>query len=259
MLYETMQERNKQLEKEIHSLQKQLKHYPPGKIICAKNENRCKWYHSDGKKHTYIPKKNRGKAEQLALKRYLTLRLEECEKEKYAINLYLRHYNPENSPSTKLLTAPYYQELLHPYFSPEDDHLSEWMNAPYIRSNEYPEHLIHKTAGGYYVRSKSEALIDMLLRSCHIPFRYECLLELGGSPFYPDFTILHPHTGKIIYWEHFGMMDEPNYNKNTYPKLQFYSSHGIIPGINLITTYETKDHPLDAEYVKMLIHYHLLT
>ncbi|MBQ8822175.1 MAG: ATPase [Lachnospiraceae bacterium] len=259
MLYETMLERSKQLEKEIHSLRKQLKHYPQGKIICAKNGQRCKWYHSDGKNRTYIPKKHRSKAEQLAVKKYLTLQLAEYEKEKYATDLYLRHSSPDTSPSGQLLTAPYYQELLLPFFTPKENYFTEWMNEPYPRSKEYPEKLIHKTAGSYCVRSKSEALIDMLLRSYHLPFRYECLLELSGTPFYPDFTIRHPHTGKIIYWEHFGMMDDSSYNKNTYLKLQFYSSHGIIPGVNLITTFETKDHPLDAEFVRLLIQYYFLT
>lgn len=35
-------------------------------------------------------------------------------------------------------------------------------------------------------------------------FRYECLLKLGDSAYYPDFTIKHPKTGKTYYWEHFG-------------------------------------------------------
>lgn len=256
MIYETMLTRSKQLEKDIHSLQKQLKHYPAGKLICAKNGNRCKWYHSDGRKQTYIPKKHRDKAEQLAVKKYLSLQLKELEKEKSATDMYLRHCITQNPPSAQLLAAPYYQELLQPFFSLENDSLTEWMNTPHPRCPEHPEHLVHKTGGNYKVRSKSEALIDMLLRSSRVPFRYECPLELGGTTLYPDFTILHPYTGKIYYWEHFGMMDEPSYHKNVYPKLQLYLSHGIIPGVNFITTFETKNTPLDGEYVKLLIQYH---
>lgn len=256
MIYQTMLKHQKQLQEQINSIQKKLKHFPPGKIICARNENRCKWYHSDGKKRTYIPKKNREKAEQLAIKKYLSLQLKEYEQEKYATDLYLRHHSPDNRPSMQLLSSPHYQELLQPFFSPDDSYLADWMNASYSRNHEYPEHLIHRTAGGYCVRSKSELLIDMLLRSYNLPFRYECLLELGGVPYYPDFTIRHPLTGNIIYWEHFGMMDDANYNKNVYPKLGYFLAHGIIPGVNLITTFETREHPLDAEYVKLLIQYH---
>ena len=74
--------------------------------------------------------------------------------------------------------------------------------------------------------------------------------------FYPDFTIRHPLTRKTYYWEHFGMMDVSSYATHTYVKLQKYTENGIIPGINLITTYETKDNPLNPELVETLVkHY----
>lgn len=70
---------------------------------------------------------------------------------------------------------------------------------------------------------------------------------------YPDFTIRHPKTGEIFYWEHFGLMDDSNYCKNVLSKLQIYISNGIIPTIQLITTYETKDHPLNMEQVEKIV------
>ena len=36
----------------------------------------------------------------------------------------------------------------------------------------------------------------------NIPFRYECALTLGNTTVYPDFTIMHPNTGELIYREH---------------------------------------------------------
>lgn len=101
-------------------------------------------------------------------------------------------------------------------------------------------------------------MIDMFLYTNHIPFRYECALSLGETTIFPDFTILHPKTGDIYYWEHFGRMDEPSYYKNVAPKLQLYISHGIIPSINLITTYETQNNPLSSEIIDKIIHYYFL-
>ncbi len=95
----------------------------------------------------------------------------------------------------------------------------------------------------------------MLLYTHKIPFRYECALSLNHVVIYPDFTIRHPITGQIYYWEHFGMMDHPTYSQNTCSKLQLYTANGIYPSIQLITTYETKDHPLDSEYVETMIHH----
>ena len=123
---------------------------------------------------------------------------------------------------------------------------------------KYPEHLKHKASSGNMVRSKSEVLIDHILTTNKIPFRYECALELDGTILYPDFTILHPRTNKIYYWEHFGMMDKEFYNKNVGSKLQTYISHGIIPSIDLITTYETDIHPLDISGLEMIVQEYFL-
>ena len=60
---------------------------------------------------------------------------------------------------------------------------------------------------------------------------------------------LHPQTETVYYYEHFGMMDDAVYAKNAYSRLQLYATYGIIPSIQLITTYETKDHPLSYEEI----------
>lgn len=98
----------------------------------------------------------------------------------------------------------------------------------------------------------------MLLYINQIPFRYECSLTLGETTLFPDFTIRHPQTGDIYYWEHFGLMDKPIYIQNTYSKLQLYTSHGIIPTIQLITTYETKDYPMDVDTINKIIQHYFL-
>lgn len=123
---------------------------------------------------------------------------------------------------------------------------------------EYQEQLKHKTASGNIVRSKSEVLIDMALYRNRIPFQYEAPLAIGDEIFYPDFTIRHPHTGKEFYWEHFGKMDDPKYANNAVAKLRFYINHGIIPGAQLITTYETIEKPLSLETVENVINEFLL-
>lgn len=140
-----------------------------------------------------------------------------------------------------LLSMPEYHTLLSSSFQPHSEELSTWMNFPYEQNPNYPEQLAHHTLSGHFVRSKSEVLIDMALYMNHIPFRYECALTLGNITLYPDFTIKHPQTGVIYYWEHFGLMDEPAYYKSAYSKLQLYTTHNIIPTVQLITTYETKN------------------
>ena len=132
------------------------------------------------------------------------------------------------------------------------------MDAFYVRTQpKTPEQLTHQTGFGYAVRSKSELLIDYALHVNNIPFRYECPLELGNNTIYPDFTIMHQKSGELIYWEHFGMMEDPVYSNYAFSKLNLYVANDIVPNINLITTYETKDFPLDTKQINDMISLYL--
>ncbi|MBQ6786862.1 MAG: ATPase [Lachnospiraceae bacterium] len=253
-LYEKILAEQQRLKKQIHSIEFQLKSFPKGKIICARNDNRYKWYISDGHTSTYLPKKERKLAEQLAAKKYLTLLHDDLIHEIQALEFYIKHHEAYVEKAEHLLLSmSEYQKLLSPFFKPLSKELLEWMNSPYEHNLKYPEQLTLKTISGHTVRSKSEALIDMALHVNKIPFRYECALPLSDIVLYPDFTIRHPQTGNFYYWEHFGMMDDLNYSKQAYSKLQLYTTHGIVPSIQLITTYETKEHPLNSETVDHII------
>lgn len=257
-LYEKMYAERQRLAQEITSLQDQIHQLPDGKLICVRNGSYTKWLRSDGHNTTYIPRKNRQLAEQLAAKKYLSLQEQDLLQEQKAIDFYLRHHVNDCRAAQLLSQNSAYSELLAPYFAPPGKELQDWMNAPYEHNSKYPEQLIHNTGAGIYVRSKSEAIIAMLLHVHRIPFRYECALSLNNIVIFPDFTLRHPQTGQIFYWEHFGMMDNPSYCQNTFSKLQLYTANGIYPSVQLITTYETKEHPLDSSYVETMIR-HFLT
>ena len=232
-------------------------HLPDGKIICVHNGNRVKWFLSDGHTQTYIPKKHREYAQQLAYKRFLLEKQTECKKELYALELYQRHAVGENKKSDRFLSEdPAYQELLCPFYQMVTQEELIWSDTSYPKNPNYPEQLKYKSCKNEYVRSKSEALIAMNLYMEKIAYRYECELKIGKAVFYPDFTILHPLTGKEIYWEHFGKMDLPEYAKNAADKLHMYARNGIYPGDRLITTYDTMEQPLDTAIVQKLITYH---
>ena len=257
MRHDKLQRKKQELEKRINSLEKRLKTLPDGKLICAGNGGYCKWYRSDGKTNSYIPKKNRQLAEQLAVKKYLILLEEDLQQERKAIDSILKFQKSDFGQAEQLLTEPSeYQKLLSPFFKPISEELLDWQNSPFTQSKEYPEQLTIKACSGNLVRSKSEALIDMFLFKNKIPFRYECELYLGNQIVYPDFTIRHPKTGKVYYWEHFGMMDDKAYVKKTCKKIYSYSTHGIIPSVQLITTYETKENPLLIETVEEILEHY---
>ena len=228
-----------------------MKKLPEGKlVVCNNGKGRYKWFRSDGKNKYYIKKEDRKLAEQLAHKKFLTLQLEELTKKKIASEFYLRHYPKEISKSSQLISkSSEYQNLLSQHFTPLNQELNDWMSATYEKNTGYPEKLQVETMTGEFVRSKSEAIIHTQLCMNKIPFRYECVLILDGKVYYPDFTIRHPRTGEIYYWEHLGMMDKYSYIKRNLEKLEAYFVNGIIPTINLILTYETESHPLSVSTV----------
>ena len=153
----------------------------------------------------------------------------------------------------QLLCHPEYGRLLDKHFIPMNEELMKWQSADYERCKKHEETLIIKGTQGKMLRSKSEAIIDMMLYKNRIPFRYEEKIVLNEITIYPDFVIRNPLTGEYYYWEHFGMMDEEDYMKCACNKIKLYCENGIIPSINLITTFETKRHPLSAGKVECVI------
>lgn len=259
MTYKKIAREQEKLQQQISSLQNQLADYPEGKLICCHHNSHFKYYLSNGHTKEYIPKSNQQLAQKLAEKKYISNTLKHLTIQKKALDSYLKHYHQNMQEQNKLLNElPGYSKLLRSCFSPSSPELQEWMDSPYEHNPRHPENLIHKTSSGNLVRSKSEAMIAHFLYTHKIPFRYECALYLNGLVLYPDFTILHPDTGDLYYWEHFGMMDNPVYCKNMATKLHTYSQNSILPSINLILTCETQNEPLASETViKTIEHYFL--
>jgi len=246
-----IKKRLKYLEAQISKKKAILKQFKEGDLICSRNGKHFKWYQTDGTNQIYIPKSQREYAERLALKKYFKTELHDMENEAEACRAYLKKFREKRCP--ELLVNPGYAELLKTHFESADKEMARWANEAYEKNLSYPEHLIHKCPGGGVVRSKSEVIIASCLYSKQIPFRYECALYLSGAVYFPDFTIRHPKTGQVYYWEHCGLMDRPSYVKDAMDKMLNYSLNGIIPSIHLITTYETKDYPLSIVEVEEIV------
>lgn len=238
-----MEEMLRRVEARIQMLREEIEALPPGKLVCARNGSWVKWYCDEFHKQTYIPKSKRALAEKLAIKACKEQELADLENQRDAIRAYLVVRNPLK------LADRNYAELL-PKITQT---LQDWAAAPYDKNPVYPERKVHQCCSGEMVRSKSESMIAQSLYVHNIPFRYECALQDGCNIIYPDFTIRHPQTGELYYWEHFGMMDDEFYVANVRAKLKFYIEQGILPSINLIVTYETRDQPLTSAKIEAIV------
>ena len=91
-IHQCMCSESQRLDAQIKSLQAELKTFPDGDFFANKNGNRYKWFHIIDQKKNYLKKKDHSLAEQLAIKKYLSLKLDDCLHEKAAIDFYVRHH-----------------------------------------------------------------------------------------------------------------------------------------------------------------------
>ncbi|MCR5527485.1 MAG: hypothetical protein K6F39_08955 [Lachnospiraceae bacterium] len=216
------------------------------------NCRKTKWYIKSDKGYEYLKKSERNLAIKLAQKKYIEEVIKTLKNEVLAIKAYVDKHNAENL--SKLLDdSKAYAKLI------KDELISEapigeiWENSEYEKNLRYEESLRFKTAAGHMVRSKSEVLIASALYQNGIPYRYENKMEFGRDTVYPDFTILQPLTGELVIWEHFGLMDDPDYVEKMLWKLRLYESNGYVLGENLIMTFESREFPLSIESIEGII------
>ena len=124
------------------------------------------------------------------------------------------------------------------------------------------DRLIHHTKRGELVRSKSEVIIaNELLAQGIDRYEYEAPLELPNDETrYPDFTIEDDDTGECYYWEHLGLLHNPDYAERWKRKLALYRDANILPheegGGDAGTLIVTRDKPngaVDSQTIAKLI------
>ncbi|MCK4232357.1 AAA family ATPase, partial [candidate division WOR-3 bacterium] len=98
-----------------------------------------------------------------------------------------------------------------------------------IEGRFFEDRLINQTRRGELVRSKSEVIIADRLTDLEVEYTYEKDLTIDKVTRFPDFTIEDEETGQIFYWEHCGMLQDPEYRSRWKRKLQWYRDNSILP------------------------------
>ena len=205
----------------------------------------------------YILLKDTKAASRLAQNDYNKKIIKLLQKEINAIKLYF--IRTKASALLKLYTnmTPTRQKLITPVTLTNEQYSQQWLSVswqglPFTEDN--PELY---TSTGVRVRSKSEVLIADALTRHDIPYRYEYPLSLkvNAKPkiLHPDFMCLNVRTRQEFYWEHFGLMDSPEYANNSIGKFRLFTDNRLTPGANLIITMESKNEPLTTRTVETMI------
>ena len=211
------------------------------------------WARIDSKGH-YLPKKERGRIAGFAQKEYDECLVANVEYEMSILKGFAAgdYLEPWMQALTEI--SPEKRDFVTVPILDDREYADEWLNQDFERLGFKEDAPMLFSRRGIRMRSKSELMIAVALEEKNIPFLYERSLYLKGQiELHPDFTILRARDRKEIIWEHFGLMDNPDYRENAFSKLRLYNKSGFFEGINLIATFETAQSPLDVETIRRKI------
>lgn len=220
----------------------------------GKSQGCTQYFHcTKGEGKRYIAKSDMGLVKELAQKSYNEKLLNYTERAVRQIEGLLKFYDDNEVEKIYISEHTERQKLITPAEPTYMNRLSEWLAKPYVGKGFAEGTPMIMSNSGLRVRSKSEKIMADYFESLGIPFKYECPVHLDPyGAVYPDFTFLSPITYQEIYWEHEGMMDNPEYAKSAVQKIELYEKNGIFPGDNLILTFETSASILNMDLVKEL-------
>lgn len=259
MIYKEELERiRRELSERRDDLLVEMDKLPDGELLCTGKENKRKYYQrlpAKGyrkKEHRYGIKKKPDTLNGLVRKEYITNAVSVIEKDIKALDSLLRRYQPFDENSVMQLFLEKYPELSAGIYADRADH-EKWKNALHSIDGFHPESLRAIDLHGRKRRSNPEIYIASRLDHYGLTYRHDCPTGIPGLYRIPDFQILRPRDLRVIFWEHFGMMDDIEYRIDYKQKLSEYEAHGIVPWDNLITTFNTANGGIDAQKIEAAI------
>ena len=244
------------LKNRIAQLEFKLKSLPDGTLTYTRKNGYLQYYYraGGGARPKYIPVKNETQINTLANKYYIHKVLPKLKKNLRAAEKFIATHSGTEE-HVLFESMPEQLQLRNSnLFVCKQKYIDEWQNRTYNRNTYKPESIIHDTIRGEKVRSKSEAMIANAVFNYKLAYFVERPLRLKNKQIiYPDFTILNPNTLEEVYWEHFGMMDSPEYANDAVRRIQLLDNEGIKLGKNLICTFESSIAPLSSAMIESYI------
>ena len=169
---------------------------------------------------------------------------------------YEADYTPVAEASVMQAYCAKYPELARGIFKGGSDPAA-WADE-YEQPVFYADDYKSVSAQGEDMRSGGEMYISARLDHYGIPYRYEAETGIPDLNYAPDFTIMRPRDHKIIYWEHFGKVNDYGYVLDNFGKVKDYISYGIKPWDNLIMTFSNEKGGYDGKLIDAMIECWLL-
>ena len=216
---------------------------------------------------TYMPRSQEKLAHTLIQNDYDQKTIPAIEAEIKELKDFIKAYKEKGSDTVYQKLASTRREIVTPLTLDDEQYAAAWLKVEYRHKKFAEDAPPLFTDNNEQVRSKSEMIIANDLKAAGVPYRYEFPLLLDRNPevevdtdfchLHPDFYCLNLRTRQEFAWEHFGMMDDPDYAARATEKLGLYAENGFFPGKNLIITMETSAKPLSSKLLKSVIQTYL--
>lgn len=241
----------------IAKKEKSLESAPPGFIKVLKRGNNFSYYYKENwkdEKWKCIKKSEKRLIKPLMQKSYDRLLLKAARSELKKLEL-IRKANALDSVDDVYHKLPAaFKDLISPAPDTRESVFRQWKTQKFIPKPVSNSLSDIQSKLGERMRSKSEVIIADMLTDHNIPYIYEKPLNLKGyGTIYPDFTLYDVINNYEIYWEHMGLLDDPEYRSHAFAKIATYEKNGLLSGNRLIITFESEEHPLNMEVIKMQV------
>ena len=263
-----IENRISELEQALKTKKLSVKNAPTGLIRIVQKNGKLQFYKRESetdKQGKYLPRAEDKLAQAIIQKEYNQKTLPALEAEISCLKNFLTEYKSKTSDSVYENLPSTRQQVVTPLTLTDEQYTDAWLKVEYRHKKLPDDAQPFFTENNEHVRSKSEVIIANALKAAGIPYRYEFPLLMdknADNPDFPDYDFckLHPdfyclnlRTRQEFAWEHFGMMDDPDYATRATEKLQLYAENGFFPGKNLIITMETTQNQLSSKILKKII------
>lgn len=257
-----LEKRKGELLRLMQLVEKRRQQAPAGTLRVAQRKQGSQYYWRTEQKDSigkYLHKSELDLAKKLAQKEYDRKILKELEAQYKEIERFLERYHPKYIEEILMEMHEGKKSLIDPVIQSTEAYIALWKNVEYLPKGFDDDNTEYYTDAGERVRSKSEIIIANKLLKMGIPYRYEYpILFASGRKIYPDFYCLNARTREEFIWEHFGMMDNPEYANHAVRKLDEYQKNEYWCGKNMIATFETAEKPLNVSVIEKMIEQFLL-
>ena len=241
----------------IKKKEEELSVVPEGSVHICQSGNRIQFYLKKDGRRIYLKESQSKLVEKLIRKDYDQKVLAAAKKELKELEKLSKNYPKTTCEEIFEKLHEERKRVVNSIWVPDQEYVEQWEAEEYVKKGfreGAPEYYTNK---GERVRSKTEILIANALEKHKIPYHYEKPLNLNSYlTVHPDFTILNVRKRKEIYWEHLGMMDDPEYCEHALGRINAYEMEGIFPGDGLILTHETGKMPINSKMIeKMIVQY----